>query len=227
MKRTTKVNKKSNRSVTLKRNPEKTRGSILDVATEMFAQHGFHGTALNDLCQKAHANKRMIYHYFDNKEGLYLAVHRRGWEQLGSWFAQELVRNGTPAAPLSQGDLLLEAVKIFHDFVATNAIFVRLLMWDGLEGGKASRALWSDIRGPLYRQIETLVVAGQRDGFLPTDLKPGHLIISFMGAVAFYYSHAHTMVDIFQKDPLSAEAVEERKEQIVALFRKLLQANPV
>lgn len=217
------VNKKSNQSVTSKRNPDKTKASILAVATELFAQHGFHGTALNDLCQKAKANKRMIYHYFENKDGLYLAVHRRGWEQLGSWFAQELVRNGTPATPLSQSDLLLEAVKIFHDFVATNSIFVRLLMWDGLEGGKASRALWKDIRGPIYRQIEALVVAAQQNSVLTADLKPPHLIISFMGAVAFYYSHAHTMVDIFQKDPLSAEAVEERKEQIVALFRKLIQ----
>jgi AcrR family transcriptional regulator len=207
---------------TKSRNAHKTRGSILDVATEVFSKHGFHGTGLNDICQKAGVNKRMIYHYFANKEGLYLTVHRQGWEQLGSWFAQELVRNGTPASPLDPSGLLLEAVRIFHDFIATNQIFVRLIMWDGLEGGTASRALWKDIRGPIYRQIETLVKQGQATGMLSQDLHPGHLIISFMGAISFYFSHAHTMVDIFGKDTLSAEAVEERKEQVLALFRKLV-----
>jgi AcrR family transcriptional regulator len=213
------------------RNADKTRGAILDMATEVFAKHGFHGTGLNDICQKARINKRMIYHYFANKEGLYLAVHRRGWEQLGSWFTQELVRNGTSSlpthtSPLDPSALLLEAVRIFHDFIATNQIFVRLIMWDGLEGGTASRALWKDIRGPIYRQIETLVKLGQTSGALTKDLHAGHLIISFMGAISFYFSHAHTMVDIFGRDTLSAEAVEERKEQVLALFRKLVGTAP-
>lgn len=204
------------------RNPDKTKAAILEVATKLFAESGFHGTGLNDICLKARANKRMIYHYFGNKEALYLAVHRSGWEQLGSWFSQELVRNGTPAAPMDPADLLLEAVKIFHDFIATNQIFVRLIMWDGLEGGTASRSLWEGIRGPIYRQIETLVKAGQDAGTLTKDLHAGHLIISFMGAIAFYFSHAHTMIDIFHKDTLSSDAVEERKDQVVALFRKLI-----
>ncbi len=209
-----------------KRDPEKTKASILEQATLCFAQDGFHGAGLNEICRKARANKRMIYHYFGNKDALYRAVHRKGWERLGTWFAQELVRNGATNArlpPLSQEELLLEAIRIFHDFISTNQIFVRLLMWDGLEGGRASRSLWKDIRGPIYRQIETLVQEGQRSGVLASDLQPSHLIISFMGAVSFYYSHAHTMVDIFQKDPLSPEAIQERKEQVVQLFKKLIQ----
>lgn len=204
------------------RNPDKTKNSILDIATKEFAKAGFHGTGLNDICQKARANKRMIYHYFQNKEGLYLAVHRRGWEQLGSWFEQELIRNGETKTAREPASLLLDAIRVFHDFIASNQIFVRLIMWDGLEGGNASRALWKDIRGPIYHQIESLVKAGQETGSLSQDLHAGHLIISFMGAIAFYFSHAHTMIDIFRKDTLSNEAVEERKEQVIALFQKLI-----
>ncbi len=197
------------------RNPLKTRESILEAAQALFAASGFHGAGLNDICKKARINKRMIYHYFGDKEALYLAVHRRGWEELGAWFVEKLAGTDT------KNNLLLEALGVFHDFIASRQIFVRLLMWDGLEGGKASRALWTDMRGPIYRQLESLVVAAQKDGLVPKDLKAGHLIISFMGAIAFYFSHAHTMVDIFHKDPLSAGAVVERKEQILNLFQKL------
>lgn len=214
--------RKSNRSVTFIRNPDKTRSSILETATCLFAEHGFHGTGLSDICKKAKANKRMIYHYFGNKEDLYRAVHRRNWEELGAWFAAELTRKAGTAQPSNHTDLLMEAVRIFHDFTASHQIFVRLLIWDGLEGGRASRSLWKDIRGPLYRQIETLVRAAQTAGVLTADLNPAHLIISFMGAVSFYFSHAHTMVDIFEKDPLDAAAIEERKGQILGLFRKLV-----
>lgn len=218
-----KVKQKSNRQVTKKRNPEKTRGSILDVATDLFARHGFHGTGLNEVCEKARANKRMIYHYFGNKETLYLAVHRRGWEELGNWFARELTQSAENGTDLKdERNLILEALRIFHDFVASHQIFVRLLMWDGLEGGRASRSLWKDIRGPIYRRLEGLVIAAQEKGFVPKDLKASHLIISFMGATAFYFSHAHTMVDIFHVDTLSPEAIEERKGQILTMFKKLV-----
>jgi TetR/AcrR family transcriptional regulator len=217
-----KVKQKSNLSVTNKRNPEKTKASILNFAAELFAERGFHGTGLNEICEKARANKRMIYHYYGNKEALYLAVHRKEWETLGGWFLKEFsARNGSDISDESR--LLIEAVRIFHDFVTTHPLFVRLLMWDGLEGGRASRSLWKDIRGPIYRQLEGLVLRAQDKGFIAQDLKASHLIISFMGAIAFYFSHAATMVDIFHKDALSPEAVEERKEQILALFGKLIQ----
>jgi AcrR family transcriptional regulator len=198
------------------RNPLKTRETILETAQTLFAASGFHGTGVNDICKKARINKRMIYHYFGDKEALYLAVHRRGWEELGAWFVTKLAGGDT------KNNLLLEALGVFHDFIASRQIFVRLLMWDGLEGGKASRALWTDMRGPIYRQLESLVTTAQNDGLVPKDLKAGHLIISFMGAIAFYFSHAHTMVDIFHKDPLSPGAVVERKDQILSLFRKLM-----
>jgi AcrR family transcriptional regulator len=205
------------------RNPEKTRSMIMEAAQGLFAASGYHGTGLNDICAKAKSNKRMIYHYFGNKEALYLAVHRRGWEELGAWFSGELSQSVVNGNNLKdERTLLLEAVRIFHDFIASHQIFVRLLMWDGLEGGRASRALWYDIRRPIYRQLETLVTTAQEKGFAPKDLQPGHLIISFMGAIAFYFSHAHTLVDIFHKDPLSADMIEERKGQILALFKKLI-----
>ena len=60
------------------RDPEKTQATILEQAVQCFARAGFHGVGLNEICEKAGVNKRMIYHYFKDKEGLYRAAHRRG-----------------------------------------------------------------------------------------------------------------------------------------------------
>ncbi|MFO1519115.1 MAG: TetR/AcrR family transcriptional regulator [bacterium] len=206
----------------IKRDPEKTQAAILQQATRIFARSGFHGTGLNEICQKAKVNKRMIYHYFGNKLGLYRAVHARGWRELQEWFAKELMQPEVSPPGAKDEALLLRAVRIFHDFMASHQLFLRLLLWDGLEEGAISRSLWQEVRGPIYHQMEVLLEEAQNKGVLSKGLQASHLIISFMGAISFYYSHAHTMGDIFRKNPLSPEAVEERKEQVLALFQKLM-----
>jgi AcrR family transcriptional regulator len=211
------------KSLLNKRDPEKTQATILEEATRCFAKAGFHGTALSEILKRAKVNKRMIYHYFGSKKSLYRAVHRKGWEELQTWFTLELSRSASRnLTALDDEALLLDAIRIFHDFISGHQLFLRLLVWDGLEGGAMSRSLWKDLRGPIYRQLEALVLDAQQKGVLPADLKAGHLIISFMGAISFYFSHAHTMVDIFQKNTLSPEAIEERKEQIMALFQRIM-----
>jgi TetR/AcrR family transcriptional regulator len=130
--------------ISQKRDPEKTQGNILDQAIRCFARSGFHGVGLSEICERAGVNKRMIYHYFKDKEGLYRAAHRKGWKELEEGFLKELSRSGDALASKEGTEiLLLEAVEIFHDFVASHQIFPRLLLWDGLEGGGlALKSLW-------------------------------------------------------------------------------------
>lgn len=59
------------------RNPEATKRQILDAAEIEFAQHGLHGTRVDPIAKRAGVAPRMIYYYFENKEGLYQAVLMR------------------------------------------------------------------------------------------------------------------------------------------------------
>lgn len=205
-----------------KRDPKKTRSKLLKCATRVFAEHGFEGASLSDILKKAGVTKRMVYHYYGSKEGLYRAVHIHQWQVLAEWFAEELIPTEMPAQQdRPTQTLLLKAVEIFHDFSATHQDFLKLLLWDGLEGGKVSRSIWKEIRGPLYWRMEELVKAGQAQGVIPKDLIPSHFIVSFMGIVLFYFTGANTLVDIFGKDPLDKKAVAERKKQTLALFQKM------
>ena len=206
----------------VKRNPAKTRSSILKYATQFFARGGYHGTALDDILAKAKVNKRMVYHYFGNKMGLYREVHLQQWKELQEWFTQALLKSPIMSSPeQNKGEQLKEALKIFHDFVAANPVFLRLLVWDGIEGGKISKSLWKDVRGPIYQMIEHLAIQAQDAGRFPKDLKANHFIISLMGAVAFYFSYAPTMIDIFHQNPLNPDAIKERKQQMLLLIDHL------
>lgn len=54
-----------------------TKLQILDAAEVEFAQHGLHGTRVDPIAERAGVAPRMIYYYFESKDGLYQAVLQR------------------------------------------------------------------------------------------------------------------------------------------------------
>lgn len=50
------------------------REQILDVAVQVFGQHGFHGASMNDVAEAAGVTKPVLYQHFDSKQDLYLAL---------------------------------------------------------------------------------------------------------------------------------------------------------
>src|SRR5690606_30714024 len=68
---------KKERPLRQKRNADETRRRILETATTEFAAEGYNGARIDVICEKAKTNPRMIYHYFGDKSGLYVAVLER------------------------------------------------------------------------------------------------------------------------------------------------------
>ncbi len=73
--------------------------AILDAALELFVEHGFNGTAVPAVAERAHVGAGTIYRYFENKEALVNALYRR-WKTAIS----QLVLDGFPvdAEPRAQ-----------------------------------------------------------------------------------------------------------------------------
>src|SRR5687767_3509661 len=61
-------------SASAKRDPERTRAAILQSAVAEFARYGLGGARVDRIAERARANKRMLYHYFGDKDALFLAV---------------------------------------------------------------------------------------------------------------------------------------------------------
>jgi AcrR family transcriptional regulator len=105
------------------RDPARTRRGILEAALREFARVGPAGARVDRIAAEAGVNKRMLYHYFGNKAGLYRALlgeHER---------------------------LLAEAsAHVSGRLAALDASFsgspewVRLLMWAELDGTRAPKS---------------------------------------------------------------------------------------
>jgi AcrR family transcriptional regulator len=57
-----------------RRDARRTRETILLAAQDEFARKGLSGGRVDEIAGRARVNKRMIYHYFGSKQGLYLAA---------------------------------------------------------------------------------------------------------------------------------------------------------
>ena len=56
------------------RDPESTRGRILDAALNIFARKGYYDTRLDEIVDESSTSKGAIYFHFPNKERLFLAL---------------------------------------------------------------------------------------------------------------------------------------------------------
>jgi TetR/AcrR family transcriptional regulator, regulator of cefoperazone and chloramphenicol sensitivity len=63
---------------------------LLDAAAELFARHGFHGTSIRDIAERAGANVAAGHYHYGSKEGLYLEVLRAQFAEIRG----ELERRG-------------------------------------------------------------------------------------------------------------------------------------
>ena len=67
-----------------------TRERILDVAQELFTQHGYDKTSLRDIADRLGITKAALYYYFERKEDILLELHLR-LHAMGTTLLDELV----------------------------------------------------------------------------------------------------------------------------------------
>ena len=75
---------------------EVTRRKIIDAAVELFNDVGYTNTGIGDVIERAGMTKGALYHHFDSKEALAVAVITEGSEILLETF-QGISRSAAPA----------------------------------------------------------------------------------------------------------------------------------
>jgi AcrR family transcriptional regulator len=144
-----------------------TKERLLQVARELFAQKGFHGTSTREITQRAGTNLSSLYFHWQSKENLYIAVYRQLFQSL-SVLAQDvadLLEAGLRAhKPLEE---VVEPVtdRVFAFFDA-NRELARLNLHRILENGALAVQIEEEFESPLYRAVARCYQRLTEEGFI-------------------------------------------------------------
>jgi AcrR family transcriptional regulator len=184
------------------RDPARTREAILATAEAEFARHGFGGGRVDRIARKARANKRMIYHYFGHKDGLYLAVLERVYATKRAAERALEVDHRDPEA----------AIRLLVDFnfayCRDHPEFQLLLNDENLHRARhigRSRVI-KQLYSPAVETVRAVLAEGVARGLFRGDVDPMQLYITIVGLPYFYFGNNATLSAIF--DRTLGEAVE-------------------
>jgi AcrR family transcriptional regulator len=189
--------------VTSSRDPARTRERLLRAARREFVAKGFAGARVDAIARAASVNKRMLYHYFGDKEALYRAVLREG-------IATNL--DLVAAAPADPDELL----PFLFTRVLQRADGIRLLQWEALGAGKRKPVAEEERRKAWVEGAERLRDA-QRAGRLHRDLDAEYLVLALMALTIFpqaFPQVVHMVTGARPSDP-------EFRERQVRFLRRL------
>ncbi|WP_031516698.1 TetR/AcrR family transcriptional regulator [Desulfofalx alkaliphila] len=193
------------------RNAERTKEGILNAARSVFAAKGFDGARVDEIAKWAKINKRMIYHYFGNKEQLYIEVLRDNFRQL---LAVGREANLQDLSPLDKAQ---EFIRRYFYFLANEREFVKLLLWESLQGKQFSIQLLPEVTQTTLPMLESIIEEGVKDGVFRQDLDLKHLIISINAMCIVYFSRQHVYSTVWHGDMNDPEMLEERLQHILEL----------
>ena len=194
--------------------PEGTKRNIVEVATHEFARKGFGGARVDAVAARTRTSKRMIYYYFGDKEGLYLAVLEAVYGAIRRAEATLALEHQPPAKALAT------LVGFTFDYYNGHPEFVRLVMNENIMGGvhlKRSRTI-RKLNVTVIDAVRRIVARGQKQGVFRRDIDPIELHMSISALGIFDVANRATFSTIFKRDMASARARAERRQQIVDII---------
>jgi AcrR family transcriptional regulator len=193
------------------RDPERTQASILAAATAEFTAKGLDGARVDEIARRAGVNKRMIYHYFGGKEGLYLAALE------ATYTAIRTAEIGLKLTDKDPVEGMRELVLFTWHYFSEHPEFLSMLGTENLHRAaflKKSKKI-RQLHSPLIGMIADLLERGAKKGVFRRGVDPVELYISIAGLGWFYMSNRFTLSTIFGRDLTAREALEQRGKHII------------
>jgi TetR/AcrR family transcriptional regulator len=202
-----------------RRDPAATRKKLLNAARREFAGSGLAGARVDEIATRAGVNKQLVYHYFGDKDALYLAVLEWVYEEIRAK-ERELNLDGLPPE-----QAIKKLIESSFDYLAAHPDFIVLLNDENRGGARhvrGSRKLEA-MHSPLVSLVSAILSQGVKAGVFRKGINPVHLYISIAGLSYFYFSNTPTLSAIFGKDLSSQAAKLARRKHVVDLVMHSLR----
>ena len=200
------------------RDAEATKKRILTSAKKAFSKKGLGGARVDEIAENASANKRMIYHYFGNKEALFLKTLEDAYLDI------RLAEQKLELETLPPKDALDKLVCFTWNYYIANPEFITLVNSENLHKAKHLKQskIISDINQKFVSMVGKLLDRGVSDGVFRDDIDPVQLNITIVAIGYYYLTNRHTGSIVYQQNLSSKEAYDTRLEFNLTTVRRLV-----
>ena len=202
-----------------KYDPEETKRNILEVATQEFSAMGLTGARVDAIAERTNTTKRMLYYYFESKEGLYQAVLEKVYGDIRA------LEQGLHVSELDPVEGMRKLVEFTFDYHDRHRDFVRLITIENIHGAKYVEQLktFKNRNASAIETIEDLLARGVASGQFRSDVDAIdlHLLISSM---CFHrIGNRHTFGTAFGRDPSHPRLRARHRAMIVDAVMRFLR----
>lgn len=193
-----------------RRDAQRTRNDILEVARGEFAERGYSGARVDEIAARTRTTKRMIYYYFGGKEQLFEAVLEQAYSEIRAAEQKLQLDHLDPVAAIR---CLAETT---FDHQDTHPDFVKLVRVENIHHAEhiSRSAAIVNVNSPVIELITKILARGDADGVFRRhpDAIDVHMMISSF--CVFRLSHRDTFGAIFGRD-LTDPALRDRYRTMV------------
>jgi TetR/AcrR family transcriptional regulator len=194
------------------RDPQRTRDRILAAALAEFSAEGFAGARVARIARRARINKRMLYHYFGNKEDLFREIFDRKLQERAGWITE---------APMDLG----ESLAYWFQMACDDSDWIRLIQWEALGLGEGPVIREEERRASLVQALADLRDRQRRE-LLPEGLDAGHLLLTILGVLTYPLAFPQVTRMVTGKSPTDPEFRAQQTE-FLRRFSEALVAHRV
>ena len=188
------------------RDPAATRQRILAAAKVEYAKFGLGGARVDRIAERARSNKRMLYHYFGNKDDLYRHTLENAYAHFREAEAALHIENDPPVTAIRR------LVAFTWNYFIANPEFLTLVNTENLHKARElKRSKRNDeLSKPFIGRMQALLDRGAGEGLFRQDLDPVQVLISVAAVNYYYLTNRYTGTLIYERDLMSADALQAR-----------------
>lgn len=213
---------KTKRAKTRTNDPERTKADIIKVATQEFSENGYSGGRVDEIAERTKTSKRMIYYYFESKDGLWRTVLLEYYAKLRD-AEEELHLEDKPTL-----EAIRQLVEFTFDWHQTHAEGVRLVMVENIHRAKHLQALPSiePLNSRALRLVQRLLERGVTEGLIRKDVDATQLYLSIAALCFFNVSNRYTIATIFGHDMGEGEMLAQRRASVIDMVLRSIVNDP-
>lgn len=204
-----------------KRDPDASRERILKAATAEFAEKGFGDARVDEIARRAGINKRMLYHYFGNKDELFQAVLEEIYDTI-CFSGQSLDFDS-----MSPRDGLMALVDFVWNYYLANPESIRLLNTENLHDARHLRSSKRarDMHPPFETAIDNLMRRGVEAKVFHLGIDPVDLYVTIVSMVYYYLSNSATLSVAFGRDLRAPDQIARWHNQVRDVIGRYVLVN--